>query len=1501
MDLGNLFRGVLAQLNPFDKGQNFRTFNQPKKKKPEEIGSPIVNIPTPSRGQSQLISQQDTLKPQRPENVFKGLSDNLRALGNRPQNVTEVNPGAVTKPYEPPTPGTTVYPAGMTPPKPEAPVERRNPIREALKSTMRLVPFGREATNVAKKVVDEPDIIPHFSQESIDKLHTSIDNIKNPVIRYPARIAEAVPAILNQPRDIVKVTSDYSKAVREGNATPQQAIAALSGAGQVPLAAFTGGTSKVITGALEKSLPGVLSKVAPYLAASLEGGGFGGLAGLQYGGNAPDVKTQLKSGAEGILPGLALGPLFPGITALFRKGANLLRPKPEPVTVPTKVPVKTETTVPVETIPGETTPVPTKVVETPGRPTVETITPPRTVKLPTPEELIVQRARATEQALSERANNQVSVPRNQLVDDIKPFDTGNTSSTFTRAEIQAEKLAVDEMLQNGELNAKDHKAAIKVLDELPVADDAPKGQPIEVKTVNSIPIQDQTVVPTGLPETPGQVRVTAQADPIAVETQAVANEPVVVKPAALPAEVQVVLDNPKQYNQRTVATAKNQLKLAKKMAKVQDQTAEVLDQVHSTKPASDAGFVPSGELRQGRRGNISEVAHRNLEEARAVHDTANLSHVDVLDAVKNERNDNGLVSPATTRNLKALRDSGKFSKASPEFKAINDAYQGAISDHARALSMTDRVARGSASGDQLTNRFTSKLLSFVDDTSKITDDHIEQVNRAENAFTAARDEAIALAERFKATGAETDFQAWKLAQKAADDADRSAKIVEYQVSKEVLGNNKNLDAAKALQDAEKNAGVYSMDSIDANMLSGTGTVIRNFINSLFPRVENKLFGRVSARAVKPIATVGGSSGRGARIGAQVGRETFGADMAARKAGDVGRVRRTVTAANQLGESNIEATTYSKAFDHYKQILKEEGYSGKDLDMRAEFNVRTDPDGLVQQYHQEVLRSNALSGLTHGSKKIENVLSDAVQKRLADAGIGSKGQTVGRGAAKAVTRVGLGFPTVIARSLAEGMKRATLGIPEAAWSTLKFMKTRNKEAYAAELSKAIQHAGSGGSLILLGNALGQMGVITGAYPSDPNERTRWKDTGKLENSIDIAGQKFSIPGYFGGFALPLMLGASMANGDIKDEASLGNVWNMILSTSPVDNIESTLDIISGNGSESKVKNAVTSLVRSATPAGAFVAEIAKLLDPTQNDTSTKSAVMNIIDNIAGGIPVVNNIVNTTDKTDSYGNVLRNPNPVATVLGAQGSVQGQGVESVNQEQDSANGVMEQLRRNGVIANKNLMQLVDPKLQKLIEKGQPLSPEDIKKVRDSVVKGITGTEDSNWRESGDYETDRAALQTKLQLLEEDPTTKPSEKQDYKDQIARDDVLIKNKIPYKQLKSYKATSLSEWRDMGDPESDTYDLETYKALWDIDQAFTGAGVSYNSNDTTKPKFSAKAPGKGRKGSGADFSSDFGKIKGSDFAPKVQEYERIGGGSGSAVPVIQTVRPNIVHKISSSG
>lgn len=1024
--------------------------------------------------------------------------------------------------------------------------------------------------------------------------------------------------------------------------------------------------------------------------------------------------------------------------------------------------------------------------------------------------------------------------------------------------------------------------------------DVSAGKPIAVQEAKSIPVTDKTALPlANTPEIPGQVRVTTQTEPQVAKTQQAINTMPASPAASVTPETQAILDNPKKYTKAQVVSARNQRKLAKQYSKVKQDTLDVINNTPDLAPKAEGspGFVPTGEFRRGANNNVSEVAHGSAEAAQAAADTANLSAGDVLTKAQQEVAQSGLMTPESVRNLTSMIESGRFAQTSPEYRAIAKTLYGAGSDYGRGLSLFNPTMRRTASGDALTNRFVSKLYGVMEDGSRLSDGDVAMVNKAENDFTTTRDAANQALDRYNATKSPEDFNAWKSTQLAAENAEKESLITEYRVANRVLKGNKDPNALKAVQEAEKKAGVYQMDWIDSSMLSGTGTMTRNFINTSLVRMENAIFGRIG----------GGYKAAGARIGNELGNRSVISDFKARSELDQNKLSKFVkqwsTTGNQFGEGNIKAVGSARAYKFYEKQLKAQGVAGDQLKRDTEVLLHTDPDGMAQHYQEWSLRENALSSLYH-SKKIEQQMVDSI----ASHGGGKLTQT----AAKALVRLTVGFPTVIGRSLVGGAKRATLGLPDLA-SAGKAFARGDKQSAVDALYTAKVHAGSGAALYALGTVLANAGVISPSYPSDPAEQARWKAEGIQPNSIKIAGQWFGIPGFAGALALPLVIPANVMNAN--DPAGIGKgIVSAIGDLSPTAGIQNFIDGMEGRNGQQWIKNEVSSLTRALTPMGSFLNEVAKMTDPTKNDTTTKDAIHNILDSVAGGIPGLNNKVNTIPATDANGNILHNPNPVATFFGAQGSDQSQGITDTKNAQVAASGTLGELQQYGVFDNKNLAGLIDKKTLAQMGRGQALTEKQIEDVQKAVTKGIgTGLKadsDSNWRENSDYATDRTAMQVKLQMLQADPTTKKSEINNLKTQIARDNVLEQNQISYDDLSLYEKTDLTDWRKMGDPESKSYDPATYQKLWSLDELLTKANGSYAS-DPTKHKFSAKESGSGgggrsRGGASAGMGGSFGTLKGFDSAPKAQEYATIRSQI-SPVPVINTVRPNIVHKITQSG
>lgn len=1037
--------------------------------------------------------------------------------------------------------------------------------------------------------------------------------------------------------------------------------------------------------------------------------------------------------------------------------------------------------------------------------------------------------------------------------------------------------------------------------------EAPAGTPIKVKEATGIPVRDEINVPQNLPETPGTVRVTEANAPNNVKSAAVAAQ----TPAPiLPKEVQEILDNPKKFNKRQVAAARNQRKLARQMAKTQEDTNVAMQRIEAAKSPTTPqgeGFAETGEFGRGRRGNAYQKASGEAEAALGRAEMADRSVDDLLEEVATKES----FTPGDRRRISAAMEN--IAKADPnnaEVRMVLKKLQTkSRTELGQALAMIPKVIRRSASADTLVNRWESKIARALDNPAKMSDDALAEVMRANDNFTLARDTAARLEEQFKRTGSEADFKAWEEAHNAARKADIDAKFTEVSVAKRVLKGEKGAHVNKVLDDLKKESDVNTMDLVTANMLSGTATGFRNTFGTELAGVENRLFANTRAKVTKAIfgENVGGYNRQGARMGRKVGIVKLGRD-AARRAEIGGKnplewVKNWSTTINSGGESSLQSQVYSRLGKYYQNEFKAQGLTGKDLDMRMRHAMITDPDAMGEVYLDSAMKSSGLSGLFEKGQTIEKAVTDYVGKNTDSKAL--------QGASKLIMRIAVGFPTATGNFMYQSAKRLTMGLPSYMETGIKLAKG-DKLGAAQAFERALKETGSGAAILGLGVALGKADMISGPYPSDPEERARWEREGISENSIKIGGAWYPIPQGAGMLGLPLMTGAAIGREGDSDE-SLKELYSpkSLSKLLPTDQIQGFLNMASGDGAPQDFKNFVASSVRASTPAGALLNQISKSFDDTKNDTTTKDLWSNIIDQVASGIPGVNNMMDIPDKLDDAGNPIQNPNPVQIAFGASSATQPGGEARSQQIMGDINAKLQGIGQYGIFDDPIMESVLDDETKLLYnqaKQGKELDESDVKKLEEALVKGVSseGT-DTAYLERGEYDTNLAVLKLKRDLMQADKTTKPSSLKDIETAIKRGEVYKEIQVPYDLIAEYKSVGVDEWRKMGIPpededhDPDLYDPEMYQKLWELDQKMTKAGVSYRKGSLDKNKYFLKEK-KAGSGSGSrqrNLGGDFGRLDGISSAPKVQEYYNIDQKAGS-VPIIRTVRPNIVHKISAS-
>ncbi len=165
----------------------------------------------------------------------------------------------------------------------------------------------------------------------------------------------------------------------------------------------------------------------------------------------------------------------------------------------------------------------------------------------------------------------------------------------------------------------------------------------------------------------------------------------------------------------------------------------------------------------------------------------------------------------------------------------------------------------------------------------------------------------------------------------------------------------------------------------------------------------------------------------------------------------------------------------------------------------------------------------------------------------------------------------------------------------------------------------------------------------------------------------------------------------------------------------------------------------------------------------------------------------------------------------------------------------------------------------------------------------------------ESGDFIEAIAGYQYQLQKLGDSEDVPESKKQNMRDEITRLQITAGGSYPASIIALYSDTSQSEWRAMGNPESEDYDPDTYQLLYQYDSQLKDKGVSKSSKGGDKAKF---VVGKGGSGGGRG-----GSNKGFTTSIALQKFEGGDGGKQkylsadfaepkSAIPTLQKVANN---------
>lgn len=549
MSIWSVVRGALAEVNPFDHGQTYATFNPPQKKQDQNNPNPNPQQPAPSQPNNNIpltnnpsvVGKLDigftpttsvpTQHNQDNSGGFAGAQD-TGATGpqnNNGMNLSDNRPygfwqqagdtlGALTT-------GIAEVPAGIARAATGA-VEGLDQLpalavkgANALSNNIGAAISGENNRNAGHWGVtrDLTNWTNDVNSHTLDPLNRGIDDAAQGIADY-------------NPIGDQSVNQRAGRVGYEGTQIGTNIIGAATGIGD--LADYANATKLGDVPVLGKVLSTVGKQLSPASAAT-------DAAQANNAGNfisrfaKPIYNVTNYAMTSPIKGAVSFVKSIPGIGA--GSAANAL----EDAAQGTQIPVTNET-------PG-TTPIP---VNTPQSPLIQDVSgidnpgaqPPGTVTVPTkptptPPSLIKEvggdasHATTAEQAAQNARQNAIDQFQQQVAASGKPDQAiegivaPNPVTTVTTAELNAERDALDKALAAKEITPDQHAAANDALNQASPVDakgPIPNSTPIPVKQVSSIPVQNIEELPAKLPENPGKVKVSTQTAPTKAETKAVA-------------------------------------------------------------------------------------------------------------------------------------------------------------------------------------------------------------------------------------------------------------------------------------------------------------------------------------------------------------------------------------------------------------------------------------------------------------------------------------------------------------------------------------------------------------------------------------------------------------------------------------------------------------------------------------------------------------------------------------------------------------------------------------------------------------------------------------------------------------------------------------------------------------------------------------------------------------------------------------------------------------------
>ena len=1484
MGFGDFLKGIVAQVNPFDGGKTYGTYNRKRRdedqysapqpqvrntpstrqfdnpisdivrKKPTNIGlepNNQVNVPQKSEYDNQLLPPpkqsfwnkvRDQFDANTEADQYRRLKGNITKGENKP--IVLENPGNI--------------------------ISKTPIVGHAVKATNTLLNQAREIDDTIKQAVAAQT----GNTEAYRNASSRLDDIKRGYQKNSGGLFN------------VGTLYDEEASKRGDFKTGMKDIVAPTATAMLDV--YTLGKGNLIDDAIrEAGLRKGLRIATPNIVKSSAGNFASGVTDTYSQGG--DVKDMLRAGGInavlGVAPDVALPALAKGLRGNL---SRVLRNKPLDVAdvvdelddaaistgaetaiqalEPRRIPIREVTDVPITQVVGEDIPINVRDLSEP-KPVIREVSgdaPNVTTHIVDKANDIKQAQREAEAAVT-TPNKATARASSGLVD--TPRYLGEASGV-TKVELDAERVMLDDALANKEINKTQYKEANKALDETIPSDTQPvvDGKKIEVEQPRDIPVVDKTEVPQGLPEQPGKVRAMAQTDKQAVKTQIAAEQPPVVPPNSIPKETGTPIA---QEGRTTVERFANQIDDASTREVVND----ALDELNKTLKKNKVNVEQTTE------NAVKKVNNETLEESlrnagkTISGDGSGLDPQQITDELMRAKKLLAMeqtpeIQKAVSESINALQDAGsKHGTGLVMFRHLFDS----LPPEMKSQYLVERVGKQLRKlGVEMQPNVRAELLSKIDNVTNLE----KSLDEVETALR-ANSEKIKLTGQGDLTRAEVN---------------KLNKLHNSLTIEKELANERALEySAKAVREHSAGKVDKVIQASKTSMLSNPLGAIRDVVVTPLTSLADLTTNAVQGTAGRVLNKLPGQAGKF--------REFHLRDLGELAEGNVQGVKDTARAFTKderrlddfVKEYQRATRTDSKAglrtrvgrfIGDTREAATNVTRGQKDL-----MNVQ-----LVRQQGQKLgLKGKSLDDFVNTTK----VISDAkTQDQAAQFWLRSNNLHRNNLAQT------LGSMTKFLESKGNTGKLASHIIaPFKSWQAGNFDRLFTDKNMIHNIYKIGDGIAKQDSQMVVDN-LSRLATNTGeAFVGGMLLQKAGILSDKNTNGEDYNGPYINIGGRsislstFGPGAMNMTVGYNLQKLFNGEHASLGEFSNSLMKqlkgiagTNQTLGGENPIQTALGTGQYGQDENSLMaksagSIGRMFMPAsGAMNAtnsflNMNETLNPTGERAKTKATK-----------EVVGADGKTSEKTDAWGtevNKIKNMIPLVS-------------QSLPREEGKTFRDPLDIVTAGSHAN-------DSSTKARNDEQAVQSAKDAKNARDKQYReGKTPESNDGIRqafENGDIDGAIRGEEWAMARANDDGELSKKKRGEYEERINRLKTAKDNNLSVEDVDEYEHTTLSEWRAMADDNP-----ELYQKLWAIDEAMAKAGASFAKGDNKKQKYSAKKSGSGRGRGGSKInklSADFGRLTGvGSNAPKVREYQTMAE-STKILPRIKRIQPNIVHTIRS--